>query len=56
MASSMRTVIKEKVEAFLVDEKVTQEWHKGMFEDEVYIAERTLHNDIPPASMRLQNF
>jgi hypothetical protein len=33
MAASMAYVIKNKVEAFLVDEKETSEWHKAMFED-----------------------
>lgn len=55
MASSMMHVIKDKVEAFLVDEKETQEWHRAMFEDEQY-GERTLHKDIPPANVRIKNF
>ena len=55
MAASMASVIKNKVEAFLVDEKETAEWHKAMFEDEQY-GERTLHRDIPPANMRIKNF
>jgi hypothetical protein len=55
LANSMMSVIKGKVEAFLVDEKETAEWHKGMFEGEQF-AERTLHTDIPPANVRIKNF
>ena len=54
-AALIAYVIKNKVEAFLVDEKETSEWHKAMFEDEQY-GERTLHRDIPPANIRIKNF
>ena len=55
MAASMASVIKNQVEAFLVDEKEVSEWQKAMFEDEQY-GERTLHRDIPPANVRIKNF
>ena len=55
MANSMASVIKSKVEAFLVDEKEVSEWQKAMFEDQQY-GERTLHRDVPPANERIKNF
>lgn len=55
MAASMASVIKNKVEAFLVDEKEKSEVYKAMFEDEQY-GERTLHRDVPPANVRIKNF
>lgn len=55
MAASMASVIKNKVEAFLVDDKEISEVYKAMFEDEQY-GERTLHRDVPPANVRIKNF
>jgi hypothetical protein len=58
MAQSMKTALKVKMESFLVDDVEVSAWKKGMFAEPEYgnqEAERTLHTDIPPANVRIQN-
>jgi hypothetical protein len=57
MQHTMKALLEQKVQSFLIDEDYIAELYKETFVDEVYLpAERTMHKAIPPANIRIKDF
>ena len=57
MSRTLKQVVVERTQSFLIDPEQMDEHYKEMFVDEEYLpAERSIHPQIPPARVRIQKF